>query len=111
MKELEPLTPYPNLVQKLFSIFDPLQSSQISFQEIARTRLSPSYEYGICPCLKRLQDVNNLHLACTEIIDYAYIGRVLDSSDSCQIGSTVSTIVAEHGHYSRLIILHLLFPF
>ena len=54
MKELEPLTPYPNLVQKFLSIFNPFQSPQISFQEITRARLSPSYKYGICPRLKGL---------------------------------------------------------
>ena len=77
VKHLQTLPPDTDLIKEGLGIGNPFFCPKISFQEMAVADLSPTHKHGISPGLKRLQDMDNLHLAGTQVLDDAHRGRIL----------------------------------
>jgi len=106
MKHLQPITPYTDFIQQYFCVLHSFPCSEISFQEMTITDLSPAQEDGIRPGLKRFQNMNRFDFAGAKIFDNPDRPRVLQPLGTGHIRGSVCAVGTQQRDNFRLKIFH-----
>ena len=106
MIHFQPFAPDAYLIQKFLSVLHPFFGSEISFQEMAGTNLSSTYQDSVRPSLECFQNMNSINLACTGQFYNSHGRGILQAHGTGHIGGGVGTVSAQHSYYLGIKMFH-----
>ena len=92
----EPAVIEPDAFHQPLDHEHPLCSLEVTFKIVAVTEMTSGDKYSVRTICKCFQDEERIDPARAHDTDNPYIGRVLDTTATCQVGSCIGTPVADN---------------